>query len=185
MALGASLKLDTPAGDFDSREWTWTIDCTFCALESENVDRYEPCITGILYGPTVRAITIMDGPFPSIYPWDEAQHLNSLTSALYTPLDKCATWEDARKVLAKTTVRAAQQRVEQMMEQLAAYWPDITAQYKIHSWKFGIRAMPRSAAAARIVDVVRVSDRLIRVRAGKIDAVFQAQALVEEIIGES
>jgi hypothetical protein len=43
--------------------------------------------------------------------------------------------------------------------------------------------MPRSAADARLVDVVRVGERALRVRAGKIDAIFHAERLVREMIG--
>lgn len=182
-ALGDSLRLNTPAGPIDSGKWDWTIDCTFCALGTQDVDRYEPCVTGLLSGPVDRAVTIMDGPFPSVYPWDEAQKLNSITSAKLTPFDRCATHDEARRVLAKVTLHEARTRVEQMVDQMAQYWPAVKDQYKLHSWRLAIRAMPRSAAAARIVDVVQTDDRVIRIRAGKIDAVFQASTLVEEIIG--
>ena len=181
-ALGPVLKLNTPAGSSEDTVWDWTIDCTFCALDRVDVDRYEPCITGILGGPVNTAVTIMDGPFPSLYPWDEMYGLNSLTSAKYTPLDRCSSWLDAKKVLEATTQAQARGRVQEMFDQLVLFWPDVAKLYSIVDWKFGIRAMPRSAAAARTVDVVRIGDRLIRIRAGKIDAVFQAQLLVEEII---
>jgi hypothetical protein len=45
-----------------------------------------------------------------------------------------------------------------------------------------IRAMPRSAAAARLVNVVRVGERAIRVRAGKLDAIFAAERCVMEML---
>lgn len=181
-ALGESLRLNTPLkGALDSSEWDWTIDCTFCALSDLDVDRYEPCVTGILYGPIDRAVTIMDGPFPSLYPWDEDHNLSSITSAKYTPLARVKTYEEARSILAKTTLGEGRHRVEDMINQLAFYWPGVN-HYKIATWKQGIRAMPKSAADARVVDVHRQGDRWIKIRAGKIDAVFQAQALVEEII---
>jgi hypothetical protein len=35
-----------------------------------------------------KAVTIMDGPYPSLYPWDEENGICSLTSAKWTPIAK-------------------------------------------------------------------------------------------------
>jgi hypothetical protein len=42
--------------------------------------------------------------------------------------------------------------------------------------------MPLSGADMRLVDVVRLGERLIRVRAGKIDAVLHAEKLIREML---
>lgn len=185
LALGKALKLNTPANASDPKDWDLTIDATFCALEPVDVDRYEPCLTAILGGPTDKAVTIMDGPFGGIYPWDEHRGLNSLTSAKYTPLARCATWDQANDVLNGLTEVAIAGRIEEMRAQMEYYWPESRNLYSVVGHRVGIRAMPKSAADARIVDVVRVDDRTIRVRAGKIDAVFQAEALVLEMIEQT
>lgn len=161
----------------------WEIDCTFCARDSENIDRYEPCITTIVKGPAEKAVTIMDGPFPSIYPWDEEQNLNSLTSAKFTPLARCATWEEANSVLNSATVEEVAARGNAMLEQMRNYWPDVRDLYSIVDYKLSIRAMPKSAADARLVDIVRTGERSLRVRAGKIDAVLHAEKAICELIG--
>ena len=94
VALGDAIKLNMPPGEADSKEWDWTIDCTFCANDAENIDRFEPCVTGLVKGLTdcsSWAVTIMDGPFPSIYPWGgdvDYSGLHSITSASLTPLSK-------------------------------------------------------------------------------------------------
>jgi hypothetical protein len=158
----------------DSHGFDWTIDCTFCANDSTNIARYEPCVTGLLSGPTNRAVTIMDGPFPSIYPWNEEMGLCSLTSAKWTPLARCATREAAEKVLADTTSATVGQHLKLMQEDMATFWPESFDAYKIVDAKLTIRAMPRSGSDARLVDVVRVGERALRVRAGKIDAIDHA-----------
>jgi hypothetical protein len=164
-------------------EFDWEIDCTFCARDAENIDRYEPCVTAILSGKSDKAVTIMDGPFPSLYPWDEEQSLNSLTSAKYTPLARCATYEEAKWLLdghGKSEVAA---RANAMLEQLAHYWPSVRDLYSIVDYRLGIRAMPKSAADARLVDIVRTGERSLRVRAGKIDAVIHAEEAICQILG--
>lgn len=159
----------------------FTIDCTFCALDAQAVDRYEPCLTVLLEGPTDRAVTIMDGPFPSIYPWNEAAGLSSLTSARWTPLTKeCRTWAEANALLQRVSPAQVAARAHTMFDQIGAYWPAALDLYKIADHRLTIRAMPKSGADARLVDLVRTGPNSIRLRAGKIDAVFRAEALVRE-----
>ncbi len=162
----------------------WTIDCTFCAYDAEAIDRYEPCVVGILRGPTDKAVTVMDGPFPSIYPWDEERGLLSLTSASLTPLSKtCRTWADASEVLSTVGETDGFLRVHKMLDQMARYWPAAPRIFQIETFKTAIRAMPKSGADARLVDIVQTGERVLRVRAGKIDAVFRAEDLIRERLG--
>lgn len=171
----------TPAELDDPR--FFTIDCTFCALDAEAIDRYEPCLTVLLEGPTDRAITVMDGPFPSIYPWNEELGLCSLTSASLTPLNKtCTTWGAARAILNEISEQGVQRRAEAMLRQIARFYPAAADLYRIAGAKLTVRAMPKSGADARLVDLVRISEDTIRLRAGKIDAVFRAEALVREVL---
>lgn len=166
-----------------ARGYDWEIDCTFCARDAENIDRYEPCVTALLEGPTNRAVTIMDGPFPSLYPWDETAGLSSLTSARFTPLARSQTYSEATWVLNDTPRDEITARADAMLSQLAHYWPTVRDLYKIVDYKLGIRAMPKSAADARLVDIVKTGERSLRVRAGKIDAVIHAEKLICDMIG--
>lgn len=166
--------------DLNESGWDWTIDCTFCANDAESIDRYEPCVTGLVEGPVDRSVTIMDGPFPSLYVWNEEQGLSSLTSAKFTPLSKtCRTYAEAKSVL---TEGNPEERVQQMMDDLARFWPEARDKYRIVGHRLSIRAMPRSGADARLVDVVRAGERLLRIRAGKIDAIFHAARRVRELM---
>lgn len=181
-ALGDSLKLNTPFTDVDNPSWDFTFDATFCANGNAGVDRYEPCVTALLEGPADKAITIMDGPFPSIYPWNEQQCLSSLTSAKLTPLAKCGTYAEASSVLRDTPAAYIEARAGEMLEQMAYFWPEAKDRYRVAECKLSIRAMPRSGADARLVDIVRVGDRALRVRAGKIDAILHAEQMIKEMI---
>lgn len=160
----------------------WTIDATFCARESAGVDRYEPCVTALLRGPTDRAVTVMDGPFPSVYPWDEERGLLSLTSAKFTPLARCATRQEAEEVLAAAEERELSLRCQAMLGQIAHFWPIAANAFELHGWRLSIRAMPRSGADARLVDIVEFPGNVLRVRAGKIDAVLDAEDIVKRRI---
>ncbi len=163
-------------GVMDDRKWDWTIDCTFCAKESSGVDRYEPCLVVLLDGPTDRAITIMDGPFGSIYPWNEEENLSSLSSAKWTPFSKkCKSWTDARQLLRGLRASEIQQQTRSMIDDMARFYPAIRDLYTVADARLSIRAMPKSGADTRLVDVVQTGNRLLRVRAGKIDAIIHAE----------
>lgn len=179
--LAGRIQYGAPSGVPHDRRFDWTVDCTFCANGSAGVDRYEPCLTVILEGPTDWAVTIMDGPFGSVYAWDEDRGLSSLTSSKFTPFARVPTWEEANSILQSISADDVGLRAEMMFEQMRYYWPQVEA-YRIVGHKLSIRAMPKSGADARLVDVVKVDDRTLRVRAGKIDAVVYAEQLVKEAI---
>lgn len=181
--IGHLVEYGRAVGDVDSSDWDLTVDCTFAALDTEAIDRYEPCLCVLLKGPTDRSVTIMDGPFGGIYVFDEAQGLCSLTSASLTPLSKtCRTYAEATAVLEATSQWEIADRAEMMLRQMAQFWPACADLFTVVDVRLSVRAMPRSGADARLVDVVRVGERAIRVRAGKIDAVFRAEALVMEVL---
>lgn len=177
--LEGKLRLGESAGADDA---DWTIDCTFAALGGD-VDRYEPCLTALLEGPVDRATTVMDGPFPSLYPFDEEKGLSSLTSARLTPLSKtCRTYDEAQRMLAEMDLRKLRDRALMMLDDLAHFWPDALRLYRLAGYRLAVRAMPRSAADTRLVQVSRSDERTIRVRAGKVDAVVAAERKVREIL---
>lgn len=174
-----------PAGHTDDPAWDLTLDCTFCANDAERIARFEPCLMVLMEGPSHIAVTIMDGPFGSLYPWDEEQNLCSLTSALLTPLSKeCRSYSDAKAILKAWPLSDLMDRARAMVEQMSLFWPLIN-EYKIMDIRLSVRAMPRSGADARLVDIVRTGERTLRIRAGKIDAVFRAEELVRKAIRET
>ncbi len=193
-ALGNRVIYNQPPGEVDDPRWDVTVDCTFCAHDSIGIDRFEACLTVLLEGPTDRAVTIMDGRFPSLYPWDEEQGLSSLTSAKWTPMALFCTWGEAREWLDDLHARPIRlgerlacsevgpRHAAAMFDQMAGFYPRIRDEYRVVDHRLAIRAMPRSAADARLVDVVRVGDRALRVRAGKLDAIFHAERVIRDML---
>jgi len=181
LELGGRLRLNTAREDGDHEDWDWTVDCTFCSDQSSGVDRYEPCLVLALYGDTSRAVTVMDGPFPSLYPWDEGRGLCSLSSALWTPFSKtCRTYAEAAQLISELDRGDIEERGRQMIESMAKFYPAIH-RFKVVKHMVSIRAMPESAADTRLCDVWQ-NGRTIHVRAGKIDAVIHAGRTVREMI---
>ena len=167
----------------DFPDYDLVLDCTFCSNDCAGVDRYEPCLVVLLKGPVERAVTIMDGPFPSLYPWNENLGLSSLSSAKYTPFSKSMKeWGEAVEFLKTIKKKELIQRGHEMLLSMAKFYPSIIQQYTVQDYRLSIRAMPKSAADTRFVEVVKVDDKLYRVRAGKIDAVFHAEKLILDLV---
>ena len=180
--LGRSLKLGKAPGLVDSPSYDWTIDATFCANDAAGVDRYEPCLVVLLEGPTGKAVTVMDGPFPSLYPWNEDAGLCSLSSALWTPFSKsCKTWGEARHIIDHLSTADVNAQACEMVASMAEFYPAVLG-FKVVGHRLSIRAMPLSGADTRLVDVARVGERVLRVRAGKIDAIIHAERVIKDMI---
>ena len=183
--LGNHVTLNQPPGRVDDARWDWTIDCSFCANDETGVDRFEACITVLIEGPVDKSITIVDGKFPGLYVWNEEKGLTSVTSAKYTPMARYPKWSEARAFLDDLSVADIERQSEDMVDQMAVYYPRVRDEYKIVGHLLAVRALPKSASDARLVDVIRVGERAIRVRAGKIDAIFQAEEIIKKMISEA
>lgn len=180
--LGDRVVLNSPPPAIEDPRWDLTIDCTFCANSAAGVDRYEPCLVLLMRGPVERAVTIMDGPFGSLYPWDPDAGLCSLSSALFTPFAKdVKTYAEAQTLLLDLSSESLAYRAQSMIEQMRMFYPAID-QLELVETMLSIRAMPLSGADTRLVEVCRESDRLVRVRAGKIDAVLDAERAVKAML---
>jgi hypothetical protein len=180
--LGDSVHLNSPINIDQVPPEIVVIDCTFCARDGQNIDRYEPCVTVLLEGPTDRALTVMDGPFPSVYPWDERDNLLSLTSAAHTPLARVKTYHEALAVLTATKAPEIRARQIAMMADVENFWPEAPARFRAVDAMLAIRAMPASGADARLVDIVRQGPRAFRIRAGKIVSIFHAEKLMRDTL---
>lgn len=180
--LAGHVHLGAPAGAEHDPTFDFTIDCTFAANGSASVDRFEPCLVLLMRGPVGRAVTIMDGGFPSLYQWHPSEGLSSLSSAKWTPFAKdIKTYAHARAMLDSLTIGEVEERGRHMIDSMAHFYPAIR-DYEVVDHMLSIRAMPLSGADTRLVDVHR-DGKMIRVRAGKIDAILAAERLVKEMIG--
>ena len=163
--------------------WDWTVDCTFCTMTEVNVDRYEPCLTHVLQGPRDlpdMCVTIMDGQFPSIYATGTNGRA-TLTSAKYTPLKQCHSFEEAEAVIRDFTDMMVLDHAQASLDLMEKYWPEASDLYEPVDHMFAVRAMPRSGADSRLYEIIRAS-RVLSIRAGKIDAIFVTARKVQQMI---
>ena len=180
--LKSVLRFNALPSAIDSPEYDVTVDATFCAYDNESIDRYEPCVVGAIEGDPTIAVTIMDGPFGSLYPWNPKRNLSSISSAKFSPFSKtCRTYAEAKAILSNLTKWDLQKQICGMSADLARYYPPLE-KYIVRDVMLSIRAMPLSGADTRLVDVIKVGKTGIRIRAGKIDAVVSAARTIKEMI---
>lgn len=172
------------SNDLSEDGWDYVIDCTFCSQDEYLIDRFEPCLVPLLEGDATKAVTIMDGPFPSLYPWNAPNNLLSLSSAKYTPFSKSIkTWREARDLLDNLTKAEIEKQTEDMLNSMAHFYPTVR-DFKVVDHMLSIRAQPLSAADTRLVHVVKQTDKRIRIRAGKIDAVIEAGREIKKLMND-
>ena len=181
-ALDGRVRFGVEPDDIDDAEWDLTVDCTFSSLSREGVERYEPCLTHIYEGRWDKAVTVMDGPFPSFYP-HYGEDTVSLTSAVFTPLARCKTTEEAHAILDDMSVSDIARNRGDMADLMSTYYPAFPDEYRYVDTSRAVRAMPLSGADGRLFELA-VGARSIRLRAGKIDAIFSAADRVREIVGQ-
>lgn len=177
----------TPAGErveIEGEQFDWVVDCSWGAtIGSEVWDDvfFEPCITLLYECPdsATRAITLVDGPFFSVYP--HRAGLSSVTSVVHTPLARCADHAHAKVVIAGQRDRDVTARRVAMEAQVRAYWPQFADRYGYVGPFFSIKTKQRSGSDARTASVRRVG-RCIHVLSGKIDAIFEAAREVGRLL---
>ena len=64
---------------------------------------------------------------------------------------------------------------------MAFFYPKVK-EFKVVDHMLAIRAMPMSAADSRLVHIVKLSDKVIRIRSGKIDAVIEAEQEIKKLL---
>lgn len=178
-ALGDCVQTNTLVLPTFGDEWDWTIDCTFGAFGSDGIDVYEPCIMHLYDGPDHMAITVMDGPFASIYPWYTGGI--SLTAVNYTPMFRVQTYEEAQNVIEDLNDGGIQYNRDCMESVIRGYVPWFNDMWKWRSYVTSIRGVPSSRADSRQC-IVRSEGRFIQVQPGKVDAIFSAAVRVRAII---
>ena len=158
----------------DGEPFDFAVECTWGALDPpRDWDLYyEPCIMLLYEGERDHpALTIMDGPFFSLFPYRES--LFSLTSVEDTPLGRCHDADQARSVIAgvgKELVNRKRAAMERLVED---FYPPFRERFQFRGFEAAVKTKIADASDARCAMVQR-EERVFHVFAGKIDAIFEA-----------
>ena len=151
------------------------IDCTWGSLGSDDDDLdcyFEPVIMFLYQGSAGHpAITIMDGPFFSIYPYEN--DIYSLSSVTHTPIGQYATHGAAKKIIDQIGSELVSERRQAMESEVAYYFPEFGQTFKHVGHQTAVKLKLNDASATRGC-IVHMVERTITVTPGKIDSIFYA-----------
>lgn len=154
----------------------------FRPLPSKREYWYEPTL--LFYYETPRtdlAITIMDGPFCSLYPCGDGRA--TLSSVPFTPLGRFATAAGAKGRLDAITTAEVDALRHAMEEQVQRYYRDFSEDFSFAGVQRSVKTKLATGSESRACFVDQI-DREIWVFSGKIDTVFTAEAEVLGRIGQ-
>ena len=125
------------------------------------------------------ALTVVDGPFFSIYP--HADGLFSLTSVKHTHIGRFPnrkSAEDSINKLGRSDLRRIQKHME---SQALRYYPDFKSRFRLADHFCSIKTKIRSACDDRLAEFHR-DDRLLDVMSGKIDSIFELTDQIDGVL---
>jgi hypothetical protein len=176
-ALDWNFEVNKEITSLESSEWDATIDCTFNAFGTFEIEEVQPCIMLLYDGPTDVAVTVMDGPEgTSVYPYDEQRV--SLTSVSETPLARVKTIAEGQQVIASLTPDDISAIRHKMETRIRHYFPAFSPHvYSFSGLATSCRVKPKSMTDRRTC-VVHRDANVITVFPGKISGVFDAEEMV-------
>jgi hypothetical protein len=155
------------------REEDWVINCTYNQLDPIEMDQYELYCSLVYRIPSDPfAITIMDGPYFSIYPYDIKKQLYTVTSVPHG-----VVWRGTDRSAAIVSEPSVRSTIESQVLQTLPEFPTYAYDHCFFSWK----TKPVTTTDDRSLRW-KVTGRTISVYGGKITGMFEAARRVLEIV---
>lgn len=172
-----------------SKEFDFVIDTTYSfELLEPKSEIFEATLIGEFdvdaQAPEFQALTLIDGPFWSIFP-TEKPTVRSLSHVAFGPLLQSESEKDVTSFISRINEKDVRPNLDLMKHEVQRHVPTLANSLKSLRLRFVQKKIKTSnMSASREVRVERQGN-IIFVRAGKIDAVFTAEQLVlKEIFGE-
>ncbi len=160
----------------------WIINCTYNQLEPIPMAEYELYCSLVYRIPAnaVFAITIMDGPYFSIYPYDLERQLYTVTSVRHGAIWRGTRREDVGDAGSAENVGIMRALVEAEVE---AILPEFPTRASYHSYFLSWKTKPVTDCDDRSVRMdADIGRRLISVYGGKITGIFDAAEAVRALL---
>lgn len=167
--------LKTLAKDYDL-----VINATNNCLNQVKNTFYEMALT-LVYEKTKKttydAITLVDGPFFSIYPYRD--NCFSLTDVEYTPVAVLKTAKEVKSF--KVDEEEIQNRIILMEEKVLKYYPKFKNDFNYLGFYISIKSKVNSASADRS-PVMTKQDNIVNCFSGKIQGIYLIEDYIKEVI---
>ena len=151
------------------------LDCTYNQLELSNKKYIYENTISLLFKKINNtcgfdALTIMDGPFLSLYPRDVSNNIYTLTDVEHTPLNKSNKYEDIENY--RITPDEIENTKNKMIEKIEIYYPDFQTFFEYEGYFLAKKTKQISSSDSRDVTIEEIDKNVISVNCGKIYGIF-------------
>jgi hypothetical protein len=167
------------------REYDIVINCTWFQFSKTKIKNllYEYC-TILLYQSVKKthpAITIMDGPFFTIYPWDDNKNYG-LYSVKNSRMIADENYNCLKRKVAKTVNKSFLESLRKKIEHEYSYfYPSFKKNFRFVKFLNSYRTIVKNKADSRACLVIE-KNNFIEIMSGKIDHIFYALERVEQCL---
>ena len=172
----------------NEEKFDYIIDCTGYRLRKKKLKnlKYEFCVI-FLYKKEKHkdefAITIMDGPFFTLYPWNKNKEYG-LYSVQYSRIVSSQNIDSLEKNVHKTIKRKLLDKKRKSVENsFFKYYPDFKKQFKFKKYLLSYRTLLENKKDTRLCRVTN-KNKFISVFPGKIDHIFYAYDEIKKCLNK-
>jgi hypothetical protein len=177
------LQLD-PIIKYKNQEYSHLIDCTYYQLDipqSPPQDLiYELCIS-LLYkckSPQLFAMTVMDGPFWSLYPYDPTNSIYTLTDVTYTPMIKTKYIKQIRNFQESLTDKKIINSKNIFETRIIKYIPKFKDIFEYHGFYTSLKTKPNTGSDDRSLLFTSPRPDIWRFCGGKLTGIFAMEDIM-------
>lgn len=174
---------------YNNEQFTHLFDCTYFQLTNNILKQpdifYELCISFLYkqkkYSKSIYAITIMDGPFLSFYPYNIDDQIYTLTDVEYTPLIKSNDIEDIYKLKNSITDEDIAVINKKFEDKVTKYIPNFKKEFLRHGNYLSIKTKPNLLSDNRSLIHIKVNDSIHRFSGGKLTGIFSMENIIKDL----
>ncbi len=161
------------------KEYDYVLDCTFGQKENFNNFKYELSIC-LVYSSKIKnyALTMMDGPFFSIFPMDIKENLYTLTHVNYTPVCVSHDINHINKMKCNFKQKPLAKIIRNMEKEVAVYIPYFNEMFKYESYYLSIKTKSDQKNDNRSLFWTK-DGKKISFAGGKITGIFAMEEMLQ------
>jgi len=180
---GSLIKINT-AHDVEkiTKNYDYVLDCTFGQRENFNDFKYELSIC-LMYKAKIKnyALTVMDGPFFSIFPYDLKENLYTLTHVNYTPVCVSDDINHINKVKNSFRQKHLARIIRNMEKETSCYIPNFNQIFSYNGYYLSTKTKTSQKSDNRSL-FWNIDDKKISFAGGKITGIFSMEEVIKNQI---
>jgi hypothetical protein len=168
----------------NKNKFSYFINCTNNTF-NKNDDFYYELTLSVLYNKIkntekIESLTIVDGQFSSLYPFDIDDNIYTLTHVKYTPLTKSNNYQDIVKFQNNLNNFDIKNRINLIENDFIKYYPEFKEYFEYNSFFIALKSKPRSKCDERDCYITR-KNNVIDVVCGKITGIFEFEEYLKKL----